>query len=73
MCGGGAKLLELLLLHCAVLCLLGEDVADILSEDLAELDTPLVEGVNSKEEAFYCNTMLIKGEKLPTRECSELS
>ena len=66
MCGGGTELLELLLLDCAVLCLLGEDVADILSEDLAELDAPLVERVHSKKEAFHCNTMLIKGEQLPT-------
>lgn len=62
MCGGGAELLKILLLNCAVLCLLGEDVADILGEDLAELDAPLVEGVYSKEEAFHCNTMLIEGK-----------
>ena len=41
---------------------------DLLGQDLAKLDAPLIEGVESPDEALGGGTMLVDGQKLPNRK-----
>ena len=44
----------------------GEYGADVLSQDLAELDAPLVKAIDSVQQAFHGNAMLINSQELAT-------
>ena len=44
----------------------GEYGAYVLSQDLAELNAPLVKAIDSIQEAFHGNAMLINGQELAT-------
>ena len=57
---------ELRKISCGILLLCSKDSAHVLGENLAKLDTPLVETVDVVHEAFNGNTVLIQSEKLTT-------
>lgn len=43
-----------------------EDRTNVLCEHFAKFNTPLIEAVNSVEESFSCDPMLVKRKELAT-------
>ena len=59
---GLALLSDLTFWLLSLLCL--EDHSDVLSEDLAQFDTPLIETVDPEQEALHGHSMLVECEQL---------